>query len=224
MTEPVTTPAAVASVARLIARAGLVEAFGHVSARDGGTLLITSTDPLGSATPEQILRLPIAAGEEPGEVERVPLEWPLHAATYRARSDVGAVCRTHSPAAVALGVRGEAPPLLHGLGGLAGEVVTADRFDLVTSEAAADPLAAALGSADCLLVRGNGAVATGPDLKTAAVRAWFLEERCRVALDVGAGTVGRGQAEADERARWHEAELARAWHWLQQRFGVSEEA
>jgi len=213
------TATAVASVARLIARAGLVEAFGHVSAREGEEMVITSTAPLAVSAASSTHRLPIAAGGSPGSNdETVPLEWPLHAAIYRAREDVGAICRIHPRAAVALGTRGLSPRLIHGLGGLAGEIVLADSVQLVTAEPAADLLAAALGGANCALIRGNGALATGSGLEQAAVRAWFLEERCRIALQAGPEAIELSGSEAAQRRVWHEAEAARAWRWLEVEF------
>jgi HCOMODA/2-hydroxy-3-carboxy-muconic semialdehyde decarboxylase len=200
----------VAEAARLLAAAGLVEAFGHVSARlEGADLLITSTAPLGAQTADDV-----AAPDVP---ER-PLETPLHAAVYAARPDVGAVCRTHSRHAVAFGARGEVPALVHGLGGLAGSIVTHGERDLITDGARAALAAEALGSADVLLLRGNGAVCTGPDLPTACVRAFFLEERARVAFEAGPTTVAFTDSQVRARTRHHSAETARAWRWLVWRF------
>ena len=215
---------AVASVARLLSRAGLVEAFGHVSARSGEGFAITSTSvPLGAAAAADVLSLegpaarPDAARE--GVPEGTPLEAPLHAAIYAARPDVGAICRTHSEAAVALGSRGEAPPVVHGLGGLSGELALADEPALVVEAGAAASVATALGAADCLLVRANGAVATAPDLERAAVRAWYLEERCRVWLRGEGRARALSEGELLERSRHWDAEAERAWRWLDWRFG-----
>lgn len=141
----------------------------------------------------------------------------MHAAVYAARPDIGAICRTHSPAAVRAGTFGLVPPLTHGLGGLAGEVGYCGRIDLVTDRAAGKEIAAALATDDCLLIRANGAVATGPDLAGAVVRAYYLEERCRVS----AGAPPEAAIPADElelRARWFEQESARAWAWIRWRY------
>jgi ribulose-5-phosphate 4-epimerase/fuculose-1-phosphate aldolase len=209
------TPEAVAVAARILSRAGLVQAFGHVSARDGDDgFLLTSTAPLQLQTFGTIHRLDVAAA---AGGEGIPLEAPLHAAIYAARPDVGAICRTHSRAAVAWGVRGLVPPLLHGLGGLAGAVAAStDAIDLVTTAAQGADTASALGSADCLLVRGNGNIATGSTLEQATVRAWFLEERAQVALD--AGPDAAALTDLDTRSRHFAAEEARAWRWLQETY------
>ncbi|ADB49494.1 class II aldolase/adducin family protein [Conexibacter woesei] len=210
--------AAVAEVARIVAGARLVDAFGHVSARVPGGFLLTSTDPLGTQSARSVHALDAAGAVlDQGTAGGVPLEAPLHAAIYAARPDVGAICRTHSPAAVAWGVRGAVPPLLHGLGGLAGEVAAwGGDVDLVVSDAQGEAVAAALGAADCLLVQANGNVATGATLNQAAVRAWYLEERARIALE--AGLEASPLTDLDARARHFAAEEARAWRWLQESY------
>lgn len=212
-----TTPAELAEAARIISGAGLVEAFGHVSVRDGDGMLITATLPLGAAQAGQIHR--IDSGGSAGEgAEDVPLETPMHAAVYAAREDVNAICRTHSAAAVRAGVAGEIPPLTHGLGGLAGEVALSGRTDLVTDQAAGDEIAEDLGDANCLLIRGNGSIATGRSLAEAVVRARYLEERCLVSEGMEPADGWRAEL-LEPRARWFEKETTRAWAWLRWRYG-----
>ena len=207
----------IASTARLLSRAGLVEAFGHVSARTPDGFFITSTQPFVSLSEHDVATLD-NQGRPIGPADALPLEAPLHAAIYRVRHDVGAICRTHSRWAVAWGTRAEIPPLVHGLGGLAGEVALHTDLQLVTDSQRADAAATALGPAACLLLSRNGALATGENLSQAAVRAWFLEERCRVACDAPKAT-RLGAAEFALRAKAFAAEEARAARWLHERFG-----
>lgn len=208
--------AEVASAARLLAAAGLVEAFGHVSARDGSAgFAITATAPLGAATDDSVIACD-AAGEPAGSGAGLPLETPLHAAIYASRSDVGAIARVHGAAIAVAGAGPEAPAVAHGLGGLSGRVATWSDPQLVTDGVRAAAAAAAIGTDDCLLIRGNGAVVTAPDLATAAVRAWFLEERCRISTAAGTEL---STAELAERSAHYPAETARAWAWLRWRFG-----
>ena len=212
-----TTAAEVAEAARIITGAGLVEAFGHVSARDGEGFLLTATRPLGAAGRDDVHQLD-PEGRAPEGADDVPLEAPMHAAVYAARADVNAICRTHSPAAVRAGARGETPPLTHGLGGLAGEVAISGRTDLVTDRAAGEEIAEDLGNANCLLIRGNGSIATGRSLAEAVVRARYLEERCLVSE--GMKPADGWEADLLEpRARWFEKETTRAWAWLRWRYG-----
>lgn len=205
-----------AEAARIIARAGLVEGFGHVSARSGDGFLITATRPLGAARAEDVHAVDADGVAPPGAAD-VPLEAPMHAAVYAARPDVGAICRTHSPAVVAAGARGVIPPLAHGLGGLAGAVGLCDRTDLVTDLEAGSEIAEALGDRDCLIIRGNGAIAVGMDLPEAVVRARYLEERSLVGEGIDPGG-GWDAATLGPRSRWFEKEKARAWAWMRWRY------
>ncbi len=213
---------AVAAVARILARAGLVEAFGHVSARLADGFVITATSPLGGASKESVHVLENLGDSSPRE--GVPLEAALHAAVYLARPDIHAVCRTHSRFVIALGARGQVPPILHGLGGLAGTVAWYEGSDLITEPSHAEAVADALGDCDCLLLRANGAIATGATLAEATVRAWYLEERCRVFADAGFDGRRLDEMELTSRSRWWAAERERAWSWLRWRFREEEGA
>lgn len=212
------TAAQIAAVARLVAVAGLAEAFGHVSARfEGGGFAITSTGPLGAATDDSVLEL-AGAEDAAARVDGQPLETPVHAAIYEARPDVGAIVRCHPPSIVVAGLGSELPPVTHGLAGLAGSVALYTDPQLVDGPERAAAAAAALGKADCLVMRANGALTVGPDLSVAAVRAWFLEERARVWLAAGR-PAGLDSAEIELRSEHWPAEAQRAWAWLQWRFG-----
>jgi ribulose-5-phosphate 4-epimerase/fuculose-1-phosphate aldolase len=217
MTTVVDARAEVASVARLVARAGLIEAFGHVSARLAhGGFAITSTDPLLDARADTVLELDDDANVLVGE--RCPLEAPLHAAVYAARADAGAICRTHSRYAAAWACRGQAPPLVHGLGGLGGAVQVYHAPQLICDRPAATLAAEALDGGDCLLLYANGALCVGEDLASATVRAWFLEERAMLA-SLAPDARPLSEAEVRERSDYFRREAARAWSWLEARFG-----
>ncbi len=208
----------VASAARLVARAGLVEAFGHVSGRVDDGFLISSTRPLIAARVETVIEADGDGAVADGTAD-VPIETPMHAAIYRSRGDVGAICRTHSPAAVVAGATGEVPPVAHGLGGLSGEVRCCSYSDLVSDPEAADRVASDLGGASCLLLRGNGSVVVGKDLADAIVRAWYLEERCQVSSQVPEERAF-SQEELELRSKWFDRESERAWAWLRQEYGM----
>jgi HCOMODA/2-hydroxy-3-carboxy-muconic semialdehyde decarboxylase len=209
----------VAYAARLIARAGLIEAFGHVSARrpESGFLLTPST-PLLHARAQDVIQLDTAGRVMDGQKALCPLEAPLHAAIYSACHDVGAIVRTHSHAAVIWASRGEVPPLVHGLGGLSGVVTFHHEPQLIASMEAGRAAAGDLGAYDCLLLHANGAVCTAPALPEAVVRAWYLEQRAHVAEHA---TRARAltDSEAVLRARHYEHESQHAWEWLKMRFG-----
>jgi len=206
----------VAAIARLLSAAGLVQAFGHVSARlPSGGFAITSTDPMLAATSETVLQLDAEAHVLEGE--HCPLEAPLHAAIYAARGDVQAICRTHSPYAAAWAARAEPLPLVHGLGGISGDVALHLSPQLVCNADEADRAVEALSGADCLLMLANGALCTGTDLAQAATRAWFLEERAAVVTLAPTAAPLAGPTLA-ERSQHFEVESRRGWQWLRLRF------
>ncbi len=199
------TAEAVAATARRLAGLGLVSAFGHVSARDHEGIRITSTAPLVAADASSIL---VVGSDEPPP--GAPLEVPLHLAVYRARPDVGAICRTHGPYAVLWGALPRVPPLRHGLGGLSGAVGLHLDPELVCDGERARRAAESLGEAHSLLLAANGSLSVGADLAEALARAWYFEDRCRVAWEVG--RVGP-RLDTSERGAHYPAELARAAAW-----------
>ncbi|MEO3855740.1 class II aldolase/adducin family protein [Acrocarpospora sp. B8E8] len=213
--------AEVARTARMIAAAGLIEAFGHVSARlpDGGAA-ITSTRPLLSAGAEDVIVFDAAGRAVSGPLFDVPLEIWLHLAVYAARPDVGGICRGHSPAAVAWGTGAAELPVLHGLGLLAGRRVQVyDDVALVSTPERGAAAAGRLGTYMAMLLRANGAIAVGADPVEAATRLYAVEDRARVAL-AARHLPGRVVPDADWNARGHDSavELRRARRWFTHRF------
>jgi len=196
-------------------RFGLTEGFGHLSARTPEGIVITPAWPPGLAGEEDLLLLS-ASGDVlcPGTGKPKALETVLHMGIYQAREDVGAICRTHSPWAVAWGLRAEAFQPAHGFGLMMGASVPYHpEGNLVSSPAAALSAARTLGDARGLFLKGNGLAVVGTTLREAVIRALYLEEACRGVLCSG-GVPDRArftEAERDDRSAWHDAELARAW-------------
>ena len=212
---PADLAADVALVARVLARLGLVHAFGHVSARGPGRVLLTPTfPPLGELAVTDVLELDRRGRVVAGAAGALPLEAPLHLAVYAARPDVGAICRLQGPAVAAFATIGGAPPLLHGFGGMVEPVACWDDPDLVATKPVAAKVAAALGAAPAMLLAGNGGLTVGADLDQALARAWCLEDRCRVALAAGGRARPLGAEALARRRRWYDAETARLARWL----------
>jgi len=72
----------VAEAARVLARLGLVTAFGHVSARAGDSMLITPAADLAGVTAASVIEVPLATRDgalPPG----APAEARAHLALYR---------------------------------------------------------------------------------------------------------------------------------------------
>ena len=200
---------------RVLDGMGLVEGFGHVSARlPDGNMLITPARGPGLAREEELLAFSLEGERVSGEAKTAPLERWMHLAIYRARSDVHAICRTHSRMAAALGTARIPIRAAHGFGGMLGmEVPVHDETDLITNDAMGQSVAAALGNGTAILLRGNGAVITGGSLPQACIRAVYLEEAAWMQL-VAAGAGGALPFTVEElhaRARWYDVEVARAW-------------
>ena len=138
----------------------------------------------------------------------------MHWAIYRARPDVGAICRAQpvSPLAVAA-VADELPALL-GQGAIAGAPVPVfPDSRLVRQRGRAEELATTLGDSDSLIMRGNGALTTASTPGRALARMVLLERSADVYLRAAAAGTPRPLS-AEEAAAWQgagEELLERLW-------------
>lgn len=213
------TPAAadvVRIASRAIGRAGLAHAYGHCSLRlDAHEFLVSPAKPLGL----------VCNADAPAQV---PIEGPLpegvlgevriHQQIYRLRNDVGGIVRFQSPKVVSLSALGRTPSARHGFGSYFAPrpPLWADPR-LVRDDVRAAAVAATLGSARAIVLRGNGAVVVGRSLEEACVLAWYLEDSARVELDVlasGEPGVVFTPEESDARATMHGRIVERMWEWL----------
>jgi ribulose-5-phosphate 4-epimerase/fuculose-1-phosphate aldolase len=214
----------VVTAARILDGLGLVAGFGHVSvlAETGTEVLITPRRAPGLVEENQLVRVELGTGRVLENDGWQPLELPLHLCIYRARPDVRAICRTHSLAASAFGVVGESLLPLHGFGAfLLGPVPIYRDPDLITTEEQGRAVAQTMGQSCGILLRGNGAVVVGKNVRQACVRAVYLEESAQ--LNLLARHVGRPQGFSEEetarRRRWFEQEEERAWDYLAAKYG-----
>jgi HCOMODA/2-hydroxy-3-carboxy-muconic semialdehyde decarboxylase len=206
----------VATVARAFSRLGYVHAFGHVSVRGANSLWITPTrPPLAAVRGADLIEVDWEGKVVAGDASARPIEVFLHIGIYKARADVGAICRTHAPYASVWPPNGEAPAIQHGFGGIAGDVQTYNGCDLIHSQELGSAAAARLGTASGLILRGNGVVTVGRTLSEAAARMWGLEERCAQASRQGNHPAPFSAADLAARARWYPAESERVWAWIQ---------
>ena len=199
--------------ARGLAAGGLVHAYGHCSLRlDTDRFLVCAALPMGRIV------------DEPGVV--VSLDGPLpegvlgevrvHRKVYRRRPDAGGLCRVMPPAVMALSTAGIVPRPRHGIGAYFATLPLWDDPRLLRDDAAAEALAAALGEAPALVMRGNGAITVGETLPQAVTLAWFLEDAARVERDVRAMGLDpdAGLLSADEiaaRQVWAGGVVERMW-------------
>jgi ribulose-5-phosphate 4-epimerase/fuculose-1-phosphate aldolase len=184
---------------RILAREGVVDSFGHISARDPGR---PDRYWLSRArAPEQIQRddmMEFTLDGDPVDARgRKPyLERFIHGAIYEARPEVTSVVHHHSPSVIPFGVTGtRLRPLLHMCASIGHEVPIWDSHDkfgdtdlLVSDMAMGRDLARLLGPRRTALMRGHGAVVIGQSVRQAVWTAIYLELNAKLqmqAMDMG---------------------------------------
>jgi len=186
----------VALANRIVHAAGLVSAFGHVSARLPGTtafLFPTRASP-ALADPERLLVLDVDGNVLAGDGEPNTEFW-IHARIYAARPDVAGVAHVHSPACVVLGQIGQPLKVLHNSGGaFADGVPVFERVGLIRTRELGDEVASKLGAGRAMLLRGHGANVAESNVRRTAVVACFLEEAAELQLRALAAAGGRAEA------------------------------
>jgi ribulose-5-phosphate 4-epimerase/fuculose-1-phosphate aldolase len=182
---------------RTLARLGVLDAFGHISARDPRDprrYLISRSIAPESVTAADILVLDldsqIVRPQDEGKL--LYRERFIHGEIYKARSDVNAVVHSHSPTVVPFTVtRAKLRPLLHNAGFLGLGVPlfeirkhAGDGTDLmILTPSLGEDLARKLGKeAAVVLMRGHGDSVVGPTLPNAVFRAYYTEINARQQL------------------------------------------
>jgi HCOMODA/2-hydroxy-3-carboxy-muconic semialdehyde decarboxylase len=176
---------------RILADFGVVDGFGHVSARHPTNpkhfLMSRSLAP-ALVTAADIMEFDEDGNPVDARGRNVFLERFIHVAIYKARPDVMSVVHTHSPGVIPFSVS-KAPlrPLFHNAAFLA---AGAPVWDIAKEFGATDmlvrdnnigkSLARALGDKPVVLMRGHGDATVGPDVKVAVFRAYYTDVNARL--------------------------------------------
>jgi ribulose-5-phosphate 4-epimerase/fuculose-1-phosphate aldolase len=176
---------------RILADLGIVDGFGHVSARSPANpkhfLMSRSLAP-ALVTADDIMEFDENGEPVDARGRTVFLERFIHAEVYRARPDVMAVVHAHSPGVIPFS-NSKTPlrPMFHnGAFIAAGAPVwdIAKEFGatdmLVRNNAIGKSLAQTLGDKSIVLMRGHGDVAVGPAVKAAVFRAYYTDVNARL--------------------------------------------
>jgi len=171
---------------RILAREGVLDAFGHVSIRDpadAGRYLLSRARAPELIERDDIMRftldgVAVDADDRPAYAER-----HIHGAIYQTRPEVMAVVHSHSPSTIPFSVTGTPlRPLMHMCAGTGTDIPVWDsrhRFGdtslLVISMDMGRELAAALGGRPAALMRGHGCVVAGVSLREVVFNAVYLE-------------------------------------------------
>jgi len=176
---------------RILAREGVVDAFGHVSIRHPqrpDRFLMSRSRSPELVTPDDLVEFALD-GTPVDPRGRTPYsERFIHGAIYERRADVGAVVHNHSHAVIPYGITPvKLRPVLH-VGAAIGEEVPVwdirNRFGdtdmLVVNMAQARDLAATLGANRVALMRGHGCAVAGSTLREVVFTAIYLQVNARL--------------------------------------------
>jgi HCOMODA/2-hydroxy-3-carboxy-muconic semialdehyde decarboxylase len=189
--------------AAVMAGAGLTDAFGHLSVRTSANeLAITPPVALSTLTAaDRLITLSVGSTDLPSAA---PKEAWIHLALADARPDIGAICRAQPPAVAALVAAGRPVLPLNGHGAFLGESVPVyDDSRLIRDAASASAVRDTLAEANAVILRGNGAVTTGPDLASAVALMWVLEKTAELNLRALAAGTPR-PLPRDEQSWWRD--------------------
>jgi HCOMODA/2-hydroxy-3-carboxy-muconic semialdehyde decarboxylase len=176
---------------RILAEFGVVDGFGHVSARNPANpnhfLMSRSLAP-ALVTADDIMEFDLDGNPVDARGRAVFLERFIHSEIYKARPDVMSVVHTHSPGVIPFSVS-KIPlrAMFHNPAFLAVGVPVWDiRKDfgetsmLVANAALGKSLAETLGDKPVVLMRGHGDVTVGPTTKMAVFRAYYTDVNARL--------------------------------------------
>ena len=177
---------------RILFMEGVVDGFGHVSARRDPNvdrfLLARSIAP-GTVTSADIMEYDLDGNPVDERGRRSYLERFIHSEIYRARPDVQAIVHSHSPSVIPFGVTGtQLRPIFHMSGFLGSSTPIFEIRDaggpatdmLIRDRKLGAALAKSLGTATFALMRGHGSVAVGTSVKQVVYRAIYAEVNARL--------------------------------------------
>ena len=209
---------------RILYRHGVVDGFGHVSARDPGMperfLLSRSLAP-GQVTHADVMTFDLDGNAQNGDARQPYLERFIHGEIYRARPDVGSVVHSHSPSVIPFGATRRALKPLYHMSSFIGESsaifeireAAGDTDMLIRDRPLGAALAQSLGDRTVVLMRGHGSTVVGASIEEAVFRAIYTEMNARLqiqALSLGE-PVYLNAEEAIRSTRTNQGVLRRAW-------------
>jgi ribulose-5-phosphate 4-epimerase/fuculose-1-phosphate aldolase len=168
----------VVTASHIVHQQGLVNAFGHISARIPGTNTFIFPPRMSPALvrSDNLLTLDTEGNQLSG-AGRPNTEFWIHARIYKSRPDVQAVCHVHSPNCVALGALGETVRPMHNIAAMFKDGVPVfDSITLIRDRELGDAVARCLGQHRAMLLRGHGANVADGDIRQACVMALWMEE------------------------------------------------
>jgi ribulose-5-phosphate 4-epimerase/fuculose-1-phosphate aldolase len=176
---------------RILAEFGVLDGFGHVSARDPknpNRFLMSRSLAPALVTADDIMEFDLDGNAVDARGHQLFLERFIHSEIYKARPDVMSVVHSHSPGVIPFGVS-QVPlrPMFHNAAFLgAGAPVWDIRKDfgetdmVVRDSTRGKSLAQMLSDKSVVLMRGHGDVTVGPSVKMAVFRAHYTDVNARL--------------------------------------------
>lgn len=203
----------------------ILDGYGHISVRDPANrehFLLAKYLPPSLVTETDVRAFTFGGDLVHPEDCSLYSERFIHAAIYRARPNVNAVCHTHAPDLVAFGVAGVEPsPVFHMAASFGRDIPIFDDYDadsglLINNLAQAHRLAKVLGDRKGALMRGHGAVVTGHSLEDVVMSSIYLAQNARIRLSAAilsdqTTSLSDLECDAGRRLIGRDASLQRAW-------------
>src|SRR5690348_3269163 len=178
---------------RVLANEGIVDSFGHVSARHPDKpdrYLLSPARTRERIELDDIVEYKLAGEPIDNNAPAQYLERFIHGAIYEARQDVHAIVHNHSPSVIPFGVTPKKlKPFLHMCAHIGHEVPTWDSRDkfgdttlLVGDMDMGRDLARLLGSRPTTLMRGHGATVVGRSVRHAVFVSVYLEVAAKLQM------------------------------------------
>ena len=171
---------------RILAAEGIVDAFGHVSARHPdhpGRFLLSRARSPELVESGDIMEFTLDGAATDLVLGKPYLERFIHAALYQTRSDIQSVVHSHSRGPIPFGLTGaKLRPVVHSSATIGSEVPVWDAQTsfgdtdlLVTNISMGLDLARTIGAGNCALMRGHGSTVVGKSIREAVYTAVYLE-------------------------------------------------
>jgi HCOMODA/2-hydroxy-3-carboxy-muconic semialdehyde decarboxylase len=215
---------------RILANEGIIDAFGHISARnpkDPGRYFISRHRASELVEPSDVLEMTLDSKPVVATNVRLYSEMVIHGEIYRLRPDINSVCHHHAPSVLPFCATGvELVPLFH-LGGTLGMKVpfwdSRDEFGdtnlLVRTPEEGASHARTLGPHFMLLLRRHGASLAGKSVRECVFRTIYTTRNAE--LQLRAMAIGKldplspGEAEKCGAHNLGERGVERAWeYWV----------
>jgi ribulose-5-phosphate 4-epimerase/fuculose-1-phosphate aldolase len=179
---------------RILAAQGVVDGFGHVSARHPDNpqrYLLSRARPPECIKAGDIMEFALDGAPIDSCGRRTYNERFIHGALYETRPDLHAIVHSHSPSVIPFGIVGETlRPVFHMAATIGARVPIwepRDKFSdtdmLVSDMTLGRDLAHAVGAGKTVLMRGHGSVVAGRTVREAVYIAVYLEVNARLQLD-----------------------------------------